>query len=259
MVAELITTILTLIRDINNHIDDYRCDDTLIDSIFHKIISIYPHIENLKTEDDQITSQNCQRLHVIICKIKKEIKDYKKKTVFGRFCSINELKSRCVDFDKDIDNIFKNLKFNLIIKNNKNSDNLINYKQEQIDYLKQTLNAKFLSNDIKKELIEDMSNINDKLNFIIDYIKEHGNENDTIAVTELTNSIMDIFHTNFQKLMNTLNSINFNICCLQSHINTTSIFQRCLNFIVTVFLFLFFIIITHLMIHESTENAKIYT
>lgn len=253
MVSELITTILSIIRDINAHIEDYRCDDILIDNIFHKIVSIYPHIENLKDEDDQVTSQNCQRLHVIICKIKKEIKDYKQKSIFGRFCNINELKGKCLEFDRDIDNIFKNLKFNLIIKNNKNSDNL--------------LTAKYMSQDIKKDLIEEFMNIkeefvniNEKIKHICEDFKSQKNETDALVIEDLTSRMIDIFDNHFFKLISLLNSINFNICKLQSIIHQSTLFTKIFHMILSIILFVFLMFLSQFIMEDTMlDNGKIYT
>lgn len=257
MVAELVSTILQLIKDINSHIDDYKCDDILIDNIFFKIISIQPHIENLTDLNDTVTSQNCQRLHVLICKIKKEIREYKDKTGFKKFFSINKLKSKCVEFNNEIDTIFKNLKFNFILKNNKNSDNLIIFKQEEMDYLKQSLNAKCISNDIKKDLIGDIVIINQKVECIIDYISKSSNSDNYKEVINMLTENIQIFNNSFIKITKILNNIDKNVSIIANSIlKKRNYFYY--NLFLSLLIFWFGYYIYNYIEYIYTDN-KVYT
>lgn len=253
--AELISTILCIIKDISNHIQDYMCNDVIIDNIFHKIISIYPHIENLKEQNDEVTNQNCQRLYVLICKIKKEIKDFKSKSSFKKFFITNNLKEKCIEFNTEIEHIFKNLKFNLIIKNNRNSDNLINYKQEEIDYLKQTISAKYISNDIKKSIINDILIINNKIELIMDYINKNKNNMDYDSIINVLNDNIKSFNDNLLNINYVLNNIDNNI-----NIITNNIMFKKITYFKYFFIGLSFIIIIIIFFNNPIlDQNRIYT
>lgn len=148
---ELIFNLITLIKELNEHVNDYKCDDQMIDSVLRKITNINPQLENLSYNlEDPIISSNCKELFEIIIKIKSNIKEYNSKSKFRKFVNIRDLKKSIEEFDKDINSIFRNLKLSTIIDSSKTITNLKNHIEDDVQINKELLDMKRNSIKLKK-------------------------------------------------------------------------------------------------------------
>lgn len=211
---ELIFNLITLIKELNEHVNDYKCDDQMIDSVLRKITNINPQLENLSYNlEDPIISSNCKELFEIIIKIKSNIKEYNSKSKFRKFVNIRDLKKSIEEFDKDINSIFRNLKLSTIIDSSKTITNLKNHIEDDVQINKELLDMKRNSIKLKKDSISEIEHINEKIRILqnkIDNLQSIKN----VDISELFNNVYE-----FEDKYNlSLNNLNDNIVKMQNAI-----------------------------------------
>lgn len=279
---ELIFNLITLIKELNEHVNDYKCDDQMIDSVLRKITNINPQLENLSYNlEDPIISSNCKELFEIIIKIKSNIKEYNSKSKFRKFVNIRDLKKSIEEFDKDINSIFRNLKLSTIIDSSKTITNLKNHIEDDVQINKELLDMKRNSIKLKKDSISEIEHINDKIRILqnkIDNLQSIKN----VDISELFNNVYE-----FEDKYNlSLNNLNDNIVNMQNAIinlkeklqylkNFEDIYNKIedqnkkikyqdsfkkyfLNFIIEQLFYYFFFILFYIISCWSIDN-RIYT
>jgi len=279
---ELIFNLITLIKELNEHVNDYKCDDQMIDSVLRKITNINPQLENFSSNlEDPVINANCKELFEIIIKIKSNIKEYNSKSKFRKFVNIRDLKKSIEEFDKDINCIFRNLKLNTIIDSSKTITNLKNHIEDDVQINKELLDMKRNSIKLKKDSISEIEHINDKIRILqnkIDNLQSIKN----VDVSDLFNNVYE-----FEDKYNlSLNNLNDNIVKMQNTIinlkeklqylkNFEDIYNKIedqnkkikyqdsfkkyfLNFIIEQFFYYFFFILFYI-ISSWSINDKIYT
>jgi len=279
---ELIFNLITLIKELNEHVNDYKCDDQMIDSVLRKITNINPQLENLSSNlEDPIISSNCKELFEIIIKIKSNIKEYNSKSKFRKFVNIRDLKKSIEEFDKDINSIFRNLKLSTIIDSSKTITNLKNHIEDDVQINKELLDMKRNSIKLKKDSISEIEHINEKIRILqnkIDNLQSIKN----VDISELFNNVYE-----FEDKYNlSLNNLNDNIVKMRNSIinlkeklqylkNFEDIYNKIedqnkkikyqdsfkkyfLNFIIEQLFYYFFFILFYIISCWSIDN-KIYT
>lgn len=220
---ELIFNIITLIKEFNNHINDYKCDDEMINSVLRKITSVYPQFQNLTLNlDDPVINHNCQSLFYILTKIKKDIKEYQSFWKIKKFTKINDLKKNIEKFDRELLDIFRNLKLNIIMDNSKTINDLKLHLQDDKEINKEILDIKRNSIKLKKESLYEIDSINDKIKNIQNKIDNYILVNPS-DICNLFKDI-DIFENDYE---NSLYNLSKNIYKLE---NTINIMKEKLNF-----------------------------
>lgn len=202
---ELIFNLITLIKELNEHVNDYKCDDEMIDSVLRKITNINPQLENLSSNlQDPVIGINCKELFEIIIKIKSSIKEYRSKNKFRKFVNIRELKKSIEEFDKDINCIYRNLKLSTIIDSSKTMNNLKNHIEDDVQINKEILDMKRNSIRLKKDSLSEIEHINDKIRILqnkIDNLQSIKN----VDVSELFNNVYE-FEDKYNLSLNNLNN-----------------------------------------------------
>jgi len=202
---ELIFNLITLIKELNEHVNDYKCDDQMIDSVLRKITNINPQLENLSSKlEDPVISLNCKELFEIIIKIKSNIKDYRSKNRFKKFVYIKDLKKSIEEFDKEINCIFRNLKLNTILDNSKTIINLKNHIEDDVMINKELLNMKRDSIKLKKDSLSEIEYIHEKIRILQNKI-DNLESIKTIDISDLFNNVYD-FEDNYNLSLNNLNN-----------------------------------------------------
>lgn len=210
---ELIFNLITLIKEINEHINDYKCDDEMIESVLRKIINIDPHLRGmtLNIEDPNINA-NCQSLFRIITKIKVHIKEYQSSYKFTKFRKIKDLKRNIENFDKELNDIFKNLKINILIDNTKIINDLKYQIENDVCIQKEILSIKKNNIQIRKDSNHEIVNISEKIKNL-----QNSFENTTIVKFSDISSIYDNIYDFDKKYHKLINDMNVNIVKLENN------------------------------------------
>jgi hypothetical protein len=201
---ELIFNIISLIKELNDHINDYICDDEMINTVLRKILSINPQLKTLSFNlEDPIVNANCQSLFHIITKIKKDIQKYQSYNKLRKLTNIRDLKKSIEQFDKELVDIFRNLKLNTILDNSKMMIDLKTHIVDDISINKEILNIKMNSIKIKKDSLNEIDNINEKIKFLQNKIDDI-NIIKYYDLYELMNNIYD-FEKKYEQYISSLN------------------------------------------------------
>jgi len=279
---ELIFNLITLIKELNEHVNDYKCDDQMIDSVLRKITNINPQLENLSSKlEDPVISLNCKELFEIIIKIKSNIKDYRSKNRFKKFVYIKDLKKSIEEFDKEINCIFRNLKLNTILDNSKTIINLKNHIEDDVMINKELLNMKRDSIKLKKDSLSEIEYIHEKIRILQNKI-DNLESIKTIDISDLFNNVYDFednynlslnnLNNNITKMENTISNLKEKLQYLKSFediynridqqnkkiVYQNSLKKHFINFIIEQCFYYLFIIIFYI-ISQFIIDDKIYT
>lgn len=212
---ELIFNLITLIKEINEHINDYKCDDEMIESVLRKIINIDPHLRGMTLNlEDPIVNSNCQSLFRIITKIKIDINQYRSSYKFTRFRKIRDLKKNIENFDKELDSIFKNLKINIMIDNVKIINDLRYQIENDVSINQEILNIKKNNVKIRKDSNTEIGNISEKIKKL-----QNSFENSAIIKFSDISTIYDNIYDFDSKYNKILGDMNINIVKLENNIS----------------------------------------
>jgi len=281
---ELVFNIIALIRELKDHVKTYSCDDILIDTILKKIINIEPQLTGEKLNlEDPIVNANCQSLYFLIAKIQKKITEYKSYNKVKKFVNIGELRDNFLSFEKEMNQIFKNLKLNILIDHTKLTQDLKNHIEDEVSINKEILDIKRTSFKMKVESMGEIEKIQARIselqsqmtntNKIVEIIKElhelYGYINDfeiknINSMSTLSNNIEKVkinldFISKVKSLEQSITMINDNIEKQNEKIIYFNSWNKVIvDFTVERVFYVFFMIIIYFCFYVITDD-KIYT